>query len=531
MNKKRSSLKYKTLKRIIVFALGLVVALSTLVGWQFFAIQVSAQSRQAFNLTRTAASYIDGDRIPGYVETEEKDDYYYEILDYLNAAQLEAGVKYYYVFVPYEDDLVYVWDAQNNKGAQDLGVHEDYMSDESKAASLQEFRKDPPEEINLQRDAVYGHIASAYSPVFNSAGEPVALVGVDLAVDNVYKNIWLFVLLIFMVTIFVTILAVVPLFKAIDRNVITPISMLTESTARMVESLEDDSSVELDIHTGDEIEELANAIVKMDGDLRVYVRELAKVTAERERMGTELNVAKTIQEGMLPRVFPPFPDRDEFDLYASMVPAWQVGGDFYDFFMVDDDHIALVMADVSGKGIPASLFMAISKVLIKNSVQAGLSPGQALEQVNPQLLEGNDAGLFVTVWLAVIDIKTGKGVAANAGHEHPVLKKAGGDFEMVKYKHSLAVAAIEGVKFREHGFELEPGDCLFVYTDGVPESANERNELMGEARMLDALNKYKDVDPSEFLPSIMNEIEIFADGAAQADDITMMIFRYNGSHE
>lgn len=526
---KKSSLKRKVLKRIVIFAMMLVAVMSLLVGGQYFYTTVTDASKQAFALTRTAAAFIDGDKVLGYVETEKKDEYYYEVLNYLNSAQIEAGLKYYYVYVPYEDDLVYVWDAQNLEGALDLGVHEPYMSEKSKADAFEVFRKDPPEKISLVRDAVYGHIASAYSPVFNSAGEPVAIVGVDLSVGKLYRNIWLFILLIFLVTMIVTLVALTLFYRGMDRKLLKPISMLKESTSRMVDRLEDDSAVELDIHTGDEIEELANAVVKMDDDLRVYVRELSAVTAERERMGTELNVAKRIQEGMLPREFPPFPDRSEFDLYAAMLPAREVGGDFYDFFLVDEDHIALVMADVSGKGVPASLFMAISKVLIKNSVQAGLSPGEALERVNMQLLEGNDSGLFVTVWLAVIDTATGKGVAANAGHEHPVLKKAGGDFEMIKYKHSPAVATLEGMKYREHEFALEPGDCLFVYTDGVTEAANEKLELMGEARMLDALNKYKGVEPPEFLPAIKEEIDTFAGKEPQADDITMMVFRYNGN--
>jgi sigma-B regulation protein RsbU (phosphoserine phosphatase) len=168
-------------------------------------------------------------------------------------------------------------------------------------------------------------------------------------------------------------------------------------------------------------------------------------------------------------------------------------------------------------------------VLIKTSVQAGRSPGESLERVNNQLLEGNDTGLFVTVWLAVIDIRTGKGVVANAGHEHPVVRKAGGDFEIVKYKHSPAVATIEGIQYKEHEFILEPGDCVFVYTDGVTEATNENMELMGEERMIEALNKYKDADSSEILPAVKSEIDIFAGSAPQFDDITMMIFEYRGA--
>ena len=528
-NNKKTSLNKKLLRNIIVLAVALVIATGTLVCVQYYYSQVKNYSKQAFDFARTAANIIDGDRVLGYVETEEKDDYYYEILDFLNVTQYETDLKYYYVFVPYEDDLVYVWDAVNVEGACELGQHEKYMSEKSKAATFEIFCQDPPEKISIQNDKKYGHIASAYSPIFNSSGEPVAVVGVDLSIPGFRKTIAMYMLLVMAAIFTIALIAQILFYKSVDRNLIKPISQLTKSTGEMINNLESDKVIDIDIHTGDEIEELADAIKKMDGDLRDYISRLSAVTKEKERIGTELNVAKRIQEGMLPRIFPPFPDRDEFDLYASMIPAKEVGGDFYDFFMVDDDHLALVMADVSGKGVPAALFMTISKVLIKTSVQAGRSPGEALGRVNNQLLEGNDTGLFVTVWLAVIDITTGKGVAANAGHEHPVIRKSGGDFEVVKYKHSPAVATIEGLQYKEHEFILEPGDCIFVYTDGVTEATNENLELMGEERMIDALNRHKDDGTSEILSAVKKEIDIFAGSAPQFDDITMMIFEYKGN--
>ena len=249
------------------------------------------------------------------------------------------------------------------------------------------------------------------------------------------------------------------------------------------------------------------------------------------RLATELSMATDIQASQLPRLFPAFPSRVEFDLYASMTPAKEVGGDFYDFFLIDDDHIALVMADVSGKGVPAALFMMIARVLIKAHMQNGETPAQALNNVNAQLCEGNDAHLFVTVWLAVLEISTGKGVAVNAGHEHPVLRRADGNFELVVYRHSPAVAALKHTKYKEHEFELKPGDSLFVYTDGVPEANNAKNELLGNEKMLEALNKSPDASPKEVLDNVMDGINAFVKGAEQFDDITMMCLKYNGVKE
>ena len=524
----KTSLNKKILKSIVLFALVLVIATGALVCFQYYYSQVRSYSEQAFDFARTAANIIDGDRVLGYVETEEKDEYYYEVLDFLNATQYETDLKYYYVFVPYENDLVYVWDAVNVEGACELGHHEGYMSEESKAATFDVFRKNPPEKISIQKDKTYGHIASAYSPIFNTAGEPVAVVGVDLSIPGFRKTIAMYMLLVVASIFTITLIALSLFYSSIDKNIIRPIGMLTKSTGEMISNLERDEVIDIDIHTGDEIEELADAVEKMDEDLRNYISRLSAVTAEKERIGTELNVAKRIQEGMLPSIFPPFPERREFDLYASMIPAKEVGGDFYDFFMVDDTHIALVMADVSGKGVPAALFMAISKVLIKTSVQAGRGPAETLERVNNQLLEGNDTGLFVTVWLAVIDINTGKGVAANAGHMHPVLKRKDGDFELIIYRHSPAVSTIEGIPFREHEFELAPGDMLFVYTDGVTESTNVEEELFGEERLVEVLNMNADKENDKLLPAVKEAIDAFAGDAPQFDDITMLIFKYKG---
>lgn len=282
------------------------------------------------------------------------------------------------------------------------------------------------------------------------------------------------------------------------------------------------------VYTNDEIGDLAVSFNNMAISLKDYIENLTAVTAEKERIGAELNVAAQIQESMLPGNFPPFPEKKEFELYAIMDPAKEVGGDFYDFFLLDDDHLALVMADVSGKGVPAALFMVIAKTLIKNRAIMGGTPSEILEYTNEQLCNGNDAEMFVTVWLAIIEISTGKGVAANAGHEYPVIKRKGGDYELVKYRHSPAVATIEGIKFKEHEFELHPGDDLFVYTDGVPEATDSHNELFGNDRMLKALNKNKNRNTEVILQDMKTAIDEFVGDAPQFDDITMLAFKYFG---
>ena len=311
----------------------------------------------------------------------------------------------------------------------------------------------------------------------------------------------------------------------LSKRIVSPLNTMTQR----VMSLSDDNplfKMEDSYRTGDEIEVLAEAFAELSAKTVEYVRQVMRVTAEKERIGTELKMATSIQASQLPKLFPPFPNRSEFDIYASMTPAKEVGGDFYDFFMVDDDHIALVMADVSGKGVPAALFMMVSRMLIKTHLQNGETPGEALANVNNQLCESNEQELFVTVWAAVVEISTGRGIAANAGHEHPALRRANGEYQLVVYRHSPAVAVMEGIPFAEHTFELHPGDSLFVYTDGVAEATNGQMELFGPERMLEALNANPGQPPREALASVMEGIDRFMGGAEQFDDITMLCFEY-----
>ena len=282
------------------------------------------------------------------------------------------------------------------------------------------------------------------------------------------------------------------------------------------------------IRTRNEIGELRDDLSDMFSEMDHYMKEIREKTAEKERISTELSVATKIQADMLPKKFPAFPDRKEFDVYATMTPAKEVGGDFYDFFLIDEDHLALVIADVSGKGVPAALFMVISRTLLRNRAMMGGTPSEILADVNHLLSEGNATGYFVTVWIAILEISTGKGLAANAGHEHPALRKKDGRFEMVKYRHSPAVATMDGIPFREHEFRLEPGDRIYVYTDGVTEAINEKEELFGEDRLLEALNRKPECTPEELLRGVKEEIDSFAGEAVQFDDITMLALDYTG---
>ena len=252
---------------------------------------------------------------------------------------------------------------------------------------------------------------------------------------------------------------------------------------------------------------------------------------EEERISRELNMAASIQVGALPSIFPAFPDRKEFEIYASMTPAKEVGGDFYDFFMVDDNHLGMVIADVSDKGVPAALFMMSAKMIISSHAKMGKSPKDVLEAANAALTSNNNEKMFVTVWLGILDLKTGLLTAANAGHEFPVLRQPDGYFEVIKDRHGFILGGMAGVKYREYDLQLRPGAKLFVYTDGVPEACNEQQEFFGLERTVSALNQDVNETPQAILENVRNAVKQFVAGAPQFDDLTMMCLQYNGTPE
>ena len=274
---------------------------------------------------------------------------------------------------------------------------------------------------------------------------------------------------------------------------------------------------------------IAVAAVKLVGHCQEIMSKQKKLTETSARIGTELALAEKIQEDMLPNLFPAFPERSEFDLYASMNPAKEVGGDFYDFFMIDDDHLGLVIADVSGKGIPAAMFMMFSKNIIANNTMLGKSPAQALMDANNAICANNSEEMFVTVWLGVFEISTGKLIAANAGHEYPALMTPDGKFELYKDKHGLVIGGMEGAKYKDYEILLEPGAKLFVYTDGVPEATNSSEELFGTERLVEALNVMGDSKPKKLLEGIRCAVDDFVKEAEQFDDLTMLCLEYKGT--
>ena len=279
------------------------------------------------------------------------------------------------------------------------------------------------------------------------------------------------------------------------------------------------------VKTENEFGMLSRDIIHLAEEMERYTNENVRLAAEHQRIATELELAARIQRNALPDVSTIFGDREDFEIAASMKPAKEVGGDFYDFFLLDEDHLALVIADVSGKGIPAALFMMMAKMQLENYAKMGLSPGQVMAKTNDALCLNNQENMFVTVWFGILELSTGKITASNAGHEYPVIRQPGGPYELIKDKHGCILGMLEGMQYPEYELTLQKGGMLFVYTDGVPEATRADNELFGTRRMVETLNVANDASPRNLLDAVHDAVDDFVGDAPQFDDLTMLAIK------
>ena len=384
----------------------------------------------------------------------------------------------------------------------------------------------------LVRDKGYiesGSHITVMIPMKDSSGRVQALLCVQRQMDGMTLSRRSYVENVSLVLIILAIIVIIGQGIYLHKSFLGPVKKITAEAVRFAdENAVKGSKLTDTIKNTDEIGVLADSIDKMESRIEKYIDHIGTITAEKERINTELSLATRIQYGMLPHTFPAFPDNKEFDIYASMDPAKEVGGDFYDFFMTDDTHLCMVMADVSGKGVPAALFMMATKIMLAINAKTGKSPAEILEDANNRICANEHEEMFVTVWLGILDITTGKVTAANAGHEYPILMQADGEFELFKDKHGFVVGGMEDMIYKEYEFTMQPGAKLFLYTDGLPEATDKNNEMFGTERTLDVLNKYKTSTPKEILNGVTTAVNDFVRDAEQFDDMTMLAIYYYG---
>lgn len=430
---------------------------------------------------------------------------------------------------PETGDLIVIVDAGGN-APQKPGDRKDVS-----ARFLRAFHNWNKENELLQYRLIHktGLVCTVVIPVANEEGRMVAYMFVDVAMQALLADMNKFAAPITLAILLVTTLITWILVRMMRKAVVEPVNAIAGAAQTYVSDkrsgLEENNHFSgLNIQTGDEVENLSQTMADMEREILDIEKALTSATAESERISTELDMARRIQAESLPNVFPPFPERTEFDIYASMHPAKEVGGDFYDFFLLDADHLGLVIADVSGKGVPASLFMMISMMLIRIAVNSGLSPAAALAYVNEHICENNPEEMFVSVWLGILDLRNGKMIAANAGHEYPFVKPADGPFTLLRDKHGFVIGGMAGLKYKEYELDFAPGAKLFVYTDGLPEATSTNVELFGLDRVTEALNRAGGGSPEEILKGMGDTVNDFVGEAEQFDDLTMLCIQYNG---
>jgi sigma-B regulation protein RsbU (phosphoserine phosphatase) len=532
--------QHVTVKSItgIVALLVLFSVIVSIIGYRTFTNALLNQYAEgAFLTAQTAAELVDADRMDEYAQSGGTTPEYLAVWNRLDHLCNTSGSTFIYVIEPDRSDYGHITflfstiDHDSPYTKYDFGFLRETTNDEYRAKyrALYELATDRELVIrdkgNIETDS---HI-TAMMGLKGSDGQVKGILCVQRQMDILTGVRNTFLNKVALAMIGLMLLVIIGQSVYLHRVLLQPLNLITEEAARFsAENKAAEHKLQESIRNRDEIGKLAASVDRMEEQIETYIADITQITAERERISTELSLATRIQAAFIPHLFPPFPDRPEFALYATMDPAKEVGGDFYDFFLIDEDHLGLVMADVSGKGVPAALFMMASKIILQSCAMLGQGPAAILTKTNEAICSNNQEGMFVTVWLGILEISTGKLRAANAGHEYPVLKPADGDFALLKDKHGFVIGGMSGVRYREYELQLTPGAKLFVYTDGVPEASNARNELFGTERMLSALNERADGTPEDILATVRRAVDGFVQEAEQFDDLTMLCLEYRG---
>ncbi len=530
-DKLRSSMAYNVTAAIVLLLAVFSIIVSAIGIISFTESFKKEHSTTTYHMADTAAMLVNGDHIDEYLRGEEMEEYARtkRILDtycrYMNVSLV------YVIDVDRSDysHFVSVFNAVDN--TVDDTEYTEWEIGHERETTNEEYRR-KYEEL-YEKKVLYGTIyrlnpgkglnphITTIVPVMDSADQVAALLCVQRPINELAAVVKVFVIRTGIFALLLAFFASQLAVRFSKKWIISPIQKISEEATRFAK--ENTKGEELgDVSRFSEIYNLSRSIDKMETDMENYVQNLTAVTAERERIGTELSFARKIQHDALPHTYPAFPGRSEFDIYASMTPAKEVGGDFYNFDLIDDDHLAMWIGDVSDKGVPAALFMMAINIVLENRVIMGGSPAEVMAYVNNNICAHNKADMFVTIWLGILEISTGRIVCCNAGHEDPAVYKKGGAFEIVKKKHNTAVGAMPDLTYSNEEIFLEKGDKLFIYTDGVPEATNSFNELFTVGRMVDALNECSDGTPQEILESMHKSVNEFVGDRTQFDDLTML---------
>ena len=534
IKKASASLAFRIIGSIVSLILIYNLIVQTIGYFQFTESLTKEYNDSAFRTAETAVTLVDGDKIEEYLRTHGDSDEYRDRLNRMDILCDKQNVTLIYVIAVDTSDygrFVNIYNSVNKNSSYsrwEIGYQRDTTNEEYARVYKDIYENGLQRGTVLRTKDLRGkepHITSLV-PVKDSNGDVQAILCVQRPVLELITGRQKYLEMVGAIAVMLSVIACVSVAFFLRHQFVKPIKQISSEAARFAkentavqhESLQYISNIR-------ELRELGSSVEKMETDTLQYMQNLMQVTADRERIDTELSLATRIQANMMPNIFPAFPDRNEFDIHASMTPAKEVGGDFYDFFLIDDDHLGLVMADVSGKGVPAALFMMMAKILLYNYAMMGGTPHEVLERLNSTICKNNDDSMFVTVWFGIYTISTGKVVAANAGHEYPIIKHADRGFEILKDRHGFVIGGMSGLKYRDYEFDLEQGDMLFLYTDGVPDATDAEGNMFGSQRLLETLNRSSDCSAAELLDAVRTDVEGFVGLAPQFDDLTMLALK------
>ncbi|BED92552.1 MAG: SpoIIE family protein phosphatase [Candidatus Paraimprobicoccus trichonymphae] len=521
------------LKLIIIF-LSFATVISTLVCiMTYFSYKKSIMEhylKYAINALKITNSYIEPEKIKEYAENLEPDENYFKTLEKIREVAKDMEAEYVYLQIPISNEkIIYIFDTIETETDEEiaLGVEEIYDDESFKNAKKVMETGEPDKEFYVVNDSEFGYVASAYIPIKDENGETFALLGMDMSMNHINNFFKTYLITIISMIVGIVVFCIIILLLYMKRYIINPIVDISKKTGLFVKNVENRNFSSIKIKSNDEIGHLARSVNKMFEDIKNYSNKLADETAQKERIQNDINVAKTIQESVLPHSFPPFLDFPSVEIYASMSAARGISGDFYDFFIINDHEIAFLIADVSDKGVPAALFTMIARTLIKNQTLAGDPPHRVFEIINDQLGESNNANMFVTAFLGVLDVETNNLVYANAGHNPPIIRQANGETNWVPAKHGFVLAAVKNTKYESQEIALNDGDYLILYTDGVTETEDEKKITFGEERLYNLISEIpsNNQTPRELTEEINVSVKKFSNNKTQTDDITMLVVK------
>ena len=502
-----------------------MILLCSVMGVAFWKHQMNTIQDLLETYTNSIANTLDLEKVRYYLNGGEKDEYFYQVQAHLETLQREAELRFLYIFYPYSDGIAYIWDTDDNY-TSDINDHDPYNENEKANidAVLNKYALSKTDLYQSDNEE-YGRLITCYRPICgdDKGNDLIAVVGADISQEETYDYLRIFEYRIIALVILAALVIALVLRFIISHQLVEPVKEISREAKTIVNNIDSDVEISYDskFRNHDEIYDLGTSIKSLHHEIKDYIRELSSVTAEREKIGAELNIAGSIQRVFLPT---DFPDTREYSLYALMDPAKEIGGDFYDFFHIDDAHLAIVAADVSGKGVPASLVMPISKTLIYDHIKTDRDLSVALTHINDIMYIDDEESMFVTVFAGILDLSTGEFTYVNAGHEPPFISRGGGDFELVRLSPQVPLGFFGNIEYRTEKMQLEPGDRIFQYTDGVTDATpnSQSGIFFGMNGIEKSLKAHKDLPAKELLTAVKADVDSFQAGADQYDDVTMI---------